>query len=62
MEVSSSPLDYGSCSLADCLGYRLFLSADIFVGAVAGIIAHDIYDFNDWHRVLIRKEPCEIKK
>jgi hypothetical protein len=21
-----------------------------------GIIAHDIYDFNDWHKVLVKKE------
>ncbi len=27
-----------------------------FVGVVAGVIAHDIYDFNDWHKVLIKNE------
>jgi len=27
-----------------------------FVGVVSGIIAHDIYDFNDWHKVIIKKE------
>ena len=27
-----------------------------FVGVVSGIIAHDIYDFNDWHKVLERNE------
>ena len=27
-----------------------------FVGVVAGIMAHDIYDFNDWHKVFIKKE------
>jgi len=27
-----------------------------FVGAVLGIIAHDIYDYNDWHKVLVRQE------
>jgi len=27
-----------------------------FVGVVCGIIAHDIYDFNDWHKVLVRNE------
>jgi len=27
-----------------------------FVGVVAGIIAHDIYDFNDWHKILVKKE------
>jgi len=27
-----------------------------FVGVVCGIIAHDIYDFNDWHKVLVKNE------
>jgi hypothetical protein len=27
-----------------------------FVGAVIGVIAHDIYDFNDWHKVLVKNE------
>ncbi|MCX6720305.1 MAG: hypothetical protein NTW11_00655 [Candidatus Staskawiczbacteria bacterium] len=27
-----------------------------FVGVVCGIIAHDIYDFNDWHKILIKNE------
>ena len=27
-----------------------------FVGVVLGVIAHDIYDFNDWHKVLIKNE------
>jgi len=27
-----------------------------FVGAVLGIIAHDIYDYNDWHKVLVKAE------
>lgn len=30
-----------------------------FVGVVSGIIAHDIYDFNDWHKVLVKKEITE---
>ncbi len=30
-----------------------------FVGAILGIIAHDIYDYNDWHKVLVKKE--EVK-
>jgi len=28
-----------------------------FLGVVCGVIAHDIYDFNDWHKILIKKEP-----
>jgi hypothetical protein len=27
-----------------------------FVGAILGIMAHDIYDFNDWHKVLVKNE------
>ncbi|MCX6721166.1 MAG: hypothetical protein NT026_01015 [Candidatus Staskawiczbacteria bacterium] len=27
-----------------------------FVGCVLGIIAHDIYDYNDWHKVLVKNE------
>ena len=36
-----------------------FYLPTFFVGAVAGIIAHDIYDYNDWHKVLVKNE--EIK-
>ncbi|MGA2417921.1 MAG: hypothetical protein ABSF55_01660 [Candidatus Staskawiczbacteria bacterium] len=27
-----------------------------FIGVVCGIIAHDIYDFNDWHKILVKNE------
>lgn len=27
-----------------------------FVGVICGIIAHDIYDYNDWHKVLVKNE------
>jgi len=27
-----------------------------FVGMIVGIIAHDIYDYNDWHKVLVKSE------
>ena len=27
-----------------------------FVGVVAGVMAHDIYDFNDWHKILVKNE------
>ena len=30
-----------------------------FVGVVCGVIAHDIYDFNDWHKVFVRNEAKE---
>ncbi|MCX6722746.1 MAG: hypothetical protein NT094_01600 [Candidatus Staskawiczbacteria bacterium] len=32
-----------------------------FVGFISGVIAHDIYDFNDWHKVLIKNEVTETK-
>lgn len=28
---------------------------EIFLGILCGIIAHDIYDFNDWHQVVARE-------
>ena len=33
-----------------------------FVGAVIGIIAHDIYDFNDWHQIIVKNEDAKIKR
>ena len=27
-----------------------------FMGVVCGVIAHDIYDFNDWHKILVKNE------
>lgn len=33
----------------------LFLPS-FFVGVVLGVIAHDIYDYNDWHKVLVKNE------
>jgi hypothetical protein len=27
-----------------------------FVGVIVGVIAHDIYDFNDWHQVIVKNE------
>jgi hypothetical protein len=28
----------------------------IVTGFILGVMAHDIYDFNDWHQVILRKE------
>ncbi|MEK7665164.1 MAG: hypothetical protein AAB361_03415 [Patescibacteria group bacterium] len=28
-----------------------------FVGMVGGVIAHDIYDFNDWYKIFLRNKP-----
>jgi len=33
-----------------------FYLPSFFVGVVLGIIAHDIYDYNDWHKVLVKNE------
>ncbi len=33
-----------------------FYLPSFFIGAVCGIIAHDIYDFNDWHKVLVKNQ------
>jgi hypothetical protein len=27
-----------------------------FIGVVLGTIFHDIYDFNDWRQILVKKE------
>jgi len=32
-----------------------------FMGVVLGVIIHDIYDYNDWHKVLVKKEAV-VKK
>lgn len=39
-----------------------FYLPKFFVGAVAGIMAHDIYDFNDWYKVISKndKQPEQI--
>lgn len=33
-----------------------FYLPSFFVGVVCGVMAHDIYDFNDWHKVLVKNE------
>ncbi len=33
-----------------------------FAGAICGMIIQDIYDYNDWHKVISKKAPVEIKK
>jgi len=34
---------------------RIYLPTFI-VGLIFGVMAHDIYDFNDWHKVLVKNE------
>lgn len=36
---------------------KLYLPT-FFAGAVVGIIAHDIYDFNDWYKVILKKDEA----
>ena len=43
-----------------------FYLPKFFVGAIVGIMAHDIYDFNDWNKIVLKndnkKEVKEIAK
>ena len=32
-----------------------------FAGAVCGIIIQDIYDYNDWHQVIVKKDSELVK-
>jgi hypothetical protein len=32
-----------------------FYLPTFFTGAMFGMMAHDIYDFNDWHKVIVKK-------
>ena len=33
-----------------------------FVGVIGGVIVHDIYDFNDWHQIIVPNEDYEVGK
>jgi len=37
-----------------------FYLPTFFAGFVCGVILQDIYDYNDWHKILVRKE--EVKE
>lgn len=50
----------GAIVLAIVLILDWFYLPKFFVGVVGGIIAHDIYDFDDWHKVLIKNENKDI--
>jgi Na+/glutamate symporter len=30
-----------------------------FAGAICGVIIQDIYDYNDWHKVIIKNDDCK---
>ncbi len=32
-----------------------------FVGVVGGIIAHDIYDFNDWYKIISKNDNKKLR-
>ena len=36
-----------------------FYLPSFFAGAVFGVMAHDIYDFNDWYKVILKKDTGE---
>ncbi|OGZ70903.1 MAG: hypothetical protein A2980_02685 [Candidatus Staskawiczbacteria bacterium RIFCSPLOWO2_01_FULL_33_13] len=38
-----------------------FYLPTFFIGVIIGVIVHDIYDFNDWHQVIIKNENYENK-
>lgn len=40
---------------------KAYLSS-LFVGMVLGMMAHDVYDFNDWHKVLVKNEDYQATK
>jgi len=33
-----------------------------FLGVIGGLMAHDIYDYNDWHQVIVKNEDYEAGK
>ncbi len=33
-----------------------------FIGVVGGVMAHDIYDYNDWHKVIVPNEEYQTEK
>jgi len=33
-----------------------------FLGVIGGVIAHDIYDYNDWHQVIVKNEEYKADK
>jgi len=46
----------GALLLAIAWVIDYFYLPRFFVGVMCGVIAHDIYDFNDWHKVFVKKE------
>jgi len=40
----------------------LFYLPKFFVGVVGGIMAHDIYDFNDWYQIVLKNDSKEKTK
>jgi hypothetical protein len=44
-----------------CFVYKFYITG-FFAGVIFGIMAHDIYDYNDWHKVLVRNEDYQEKR
>ena len=49
-------ISFSMIALYLILGGWQFSSYRIFLGILCGIIAHDIYDFNNWHQVVARNK------
>ena len=39
-----------------------FYLPTLFIGVVLGVMAHDIYDYNDWLKVIVKKPAEELAK
>jgi hypothetical protein len=39
-----------------------FYLPKFFAGVIGGIIVQDIYDFNDWYKVILRKDNKDMQK
>ena len=72
-KINSIFLDYGKWKvhlhhwiigiiiLAVALVLDHFYLPTFFAGAVCGMIIQDIYDYNDWHKVIVKNEDYETK-
>ena len=49
----------GAAVLGLLLTVDLLYLPTFFAGAICGIILQDIYDYNDWHKIIVRNEEYE---
>lgn len=52
----------GAIVLAAVWVIDYFYLPKFFIGAIGGIIAHDIYDFNDWYKIIVKNDSKDLKK